>query len=140
MGNDEVIAGYECFEEGHLGVNALGHEEAVFFDEHKAAVVFEAFGEDPGGGECDATKGFDGVYPDLCEGKGHWGLGIRHRVMGIGGLCPEKIGMKRISNKEHRISNTEVKCRKCKYRTRRKCREWGLDYGNWVVPSVFGGN
>src|SRR5689334_10823946 len=50
IGDGEVFAADRGFEEGHLGVDPLGEEEAIFIDEHEPAVVFEAFGEDFGGG------------------------------------------------------------------------------------------
>jgi hypothetical protein len=68
VGDGEIVTGDGGFEEGHLGVDPLGEEEAIFIDEHEAAVVFEAFGKDFGGSKADAAEGFDGVDPDLSEG------------------------------------------------------------------------
>jgi len=49
-------------------MNPLGEKEAIFIDQHKPAVIFEAFGKDFGRGKFDAAEGFNGVDPDLSEG------------------------------------------------------------------------
>jgi hypothetical protein len=66
--NGQYVGGDGCFEAGHFGDDPLGEKKAVFIGEHKPPVVFQAFGEDFGGGEADAAEGFDGVDPDLAEG------------------------------------------------------------------------